>query len=158
MPHRRSLRRRRVIALIALGVVVFFVISALLARVLSVDGAERSAITSLVQAEARGDARAMIDAIEGCRGSAACRQRVAQDARELTRTGSIAILALNPSAGFSLSSTLGTARVAWRAGNHLPVVQCVRVRRAGNALSGLRVELLKISARIKTDADCPARY
>jgi hypothetical protein len=158
MPRRRSLRRPRIIALIALGVVVFLIISALLARVLSVDGAERSAITSLVQAQARGDARAMIDKIEGCERSAACRERVAQNAQELARTGSVVILELNPSAGFSLTSTIGTARVAWRAGNHLPVTQCVRVRRAGNALSGLRVELLEISRRIKTDADCPARY
>lgn len=156
--RRSPIRRPQVIALIIIGVVVFFIISALLARVLSVDGAERSAITSLVQAEARGDAPAMLGAIEGCRASAACRQRVALDVHHLTQTGSVKILSLNPSAGFSLSSTLGTARVAWRAGSHLPVTQCVRVRRAGNALSGLRVQLLEISARIKTDGDCPARY
>ena len=52
------------------------------------------------------------------------------------------ILEIQSSAGFSLGSTLGTARVAWRAGTSLPVVQCVRVKRAGNAISGLRVELL----------------
>ena len=84
--------------------------------------------------------------------------RVAQDAAALRRSGSVSILTLDPSAGFSLSSTLGTARVAWRAGGSLPIVQCVRVRRAGNALSGLHVELLEISARIKSDAGCPARY
>lgn len=158
MPRQRVLRRPHFLALIALGVVVFLLISALLARVLSIDGAERSAITSLVQAEARGDAPAMVDRIERCRASATCRRRVTEDARDLRRAGTVAILELNPSAGFSLSSTLGTARVAWRAGTSLPVVQCVRVRRAGNALSGLHVELLEISARIKTDADCPARY
>ena len=158
MRRQPALRRRRLIGVIALGLVVFLVISGLLARVLSVGGAEQSAITSLVQAEARGDTAAMINQIQGCAGNAACRQRVAFDARYLTRTGSIKILELNPSSGFSLISTVGTARVAWRAGNSLPVVQCVRVRRAGNVLSGMRVELLKISARIKTDADCPARY
>ena len=46
--------------------------------------------------------------------------------------------------------------MAWDVGWSLPIVQCVRVRRAGNVLSGLRVELLEISPRIKTDADCPA--
>jgi hypothetical protein len=158
MPRRRTLRRPRIIALIVLGVAVFLIISALLARVLSVDGAERSAITSLVQAEARGDAPAMVGLIEGCRASAACRQRVAQNALELKRTGSVLILSMDASAGFSLASTLGTARVAWRAGNHLPVTQCVRVRRAGNALSGLHIDLLEISRRIKTNADCPAHY
>jgi hypothetical protein len=152
------MRRPLLLALIAVGVIVFLVVSALLARVLSVDGAERAAITSLVQAEARGNAPAMTRLIDGCRRSAACRQRATQDALELSRPGKVAILELNSSAGFSLSSTLGTARVAWRAGNGLPVVQCVRVRRAGNVFSGLRIELLEISLRIASNADCPARY
>ena len=68
------------------------------------------------------------------------------------------MIKLDPSAGFSLGSTLGTARVAWRIGNGLPIVQCVRVRRAGNLISGLRVELLEISRRIPSDHACPAKY
>ena len=150
--------RRLYIVGIALGVVLFLAISALLARVLSVDGAERSAITTLLQAQARGDATGMIRLIQGCQHDPACQQRAAQNVARLTRPGDVKILELNPSAGFSLSSTLGTARVAWRAGNALPIVQCVRVRRAGNVLSGLHVELLEISARIKTDTSCPAHY
>lgn len=152
------MRRPRVIGLIVLGVVIFAVISALLARVLSLDGAERAAITSLVQAEARGDARAMVAQIDGCSHEPACRRRVARDAVALARPGAVSILELDQSAGFSLTSTVGTARVAWRAGNALPVVQCVRVRRAGNVLSGFHVRLLVLSARIRTDADCPPRY
>jgi hypothetical protein len=147
-----------VFVLIALGVIVFLVISALLARVLSVDGAERNAITALIQAEARGDAAAMVNRIQDCGRSPACRARATEDALNLDRQGKVVILELNPSAGFSLSSTVGTARVAWRAGNSLPVVQCVRVHRAGDVLSGLRVELLEISRRIKSDTACPARY
>jgi hypothetical protein len=100
----------------------------------------------------------MSDKIRGCAASLSCQARVAADAAALRRAGTVLILQLNPSAGFSLGSTLGTARVAWRAGSALPVVQCVRVRRAGNALTGQHVELLEISARIKTSADCPARY
>jgi hypothetical protein len=152
------MRRPLLIGLILLGLALFVVISALLARVLSIDGAEQAAITSLVQAEARGDARAVIAQIKGCSRSAACSQRAAKDALKLTRPGKVVLLELNQSAGFSLTSTLGTARVAWRAGSALPVVQCVRVRRAGNVLSGLHVELLDVSRRIKTDADCPANY
>jgi hypothetical protein len=144
--------------LVVFGVVLFLAISALLARAFSVGGAEQGAITSLIQAEARGDSRGMIAVIEGCAKKSFCRQRAAQDALALSRQGTITILQLNQSAGFSLSSTIGTARVAWRAGNGLPIVQCVRVRRAGNVLSGLRVELLEISPRIKTSGDCPARY
>jgi hypothetical protein len=146
------------IGLIVLGLALFLVISALLARALSVDGAEQAAITSLVQAEARGDARSVIAQIRGCSGSAACTRRATANALKLTRPGKVILLELNQSAGFSLTSTLGTARVAWRAGNTLPIVQCVKVRRAGNVLSGLHVELLEVSARIHTDADCPASY
>ena len=151
------MRRSLLIGLIALGVVVFLVISALLARALSVDGAEQAAITSLIQAEARDNSGAMVAEIRGCGRSAACRRRVSYDAAKLVRAGRVTILELNQSASFSLTSTVGTARVVWRAGNALPVVQCVRVRRAGNVLSGLRVELLEVSVRIKTIADCPAR-
>lgn len=152
------MRGLRLFVLIVVGLIVFLIISAVLARVLSVDGAERSAITSLVQAQARGDAAGMIKRIHGCSSDPACRQRAREDAASLKRSGSVKVLELDASAGFSLGSTLGTARVAWRAGSALPVVQCVRVRRAGNALSGLDVQLLEISRRIKSTSGCPAHY
>lgn len=152
------MRRAQVLVLIAVGLVVFLAISAVLARVLTVDGAERSAITLLLQAQARGDAAGMVERIHGCAGEPACRQRAVVNAAALRRPGKLVILELNPSAGFSLGSTTGTARVAWRAGGSLPIVQCVRVRRAGNALGGLRVQLLEISRRIKSNTGCPARY
>ena len=53
---------------------------------------------------------------------------------------------------------MGTARVAWLVGSSLPIVQCVRVRHAGDVLQGFRIELLRLSLRIKSDADCPARF
>jgi len=140
---------------IALGVLLFLAISAVLARVFSVDGAERSAITSLVQIEAKGNADGVINRLDGCAQDAACRARAVADAAVLKHSGSISILQLEPSAGFSLTGTLGTARVAWNVGGSLPIVQCVRVRRAGNALSGLRVELLSISPKLAGDATCP---
>jgi len=70
----------------------------------------------------------------------------------------VSIIQLQPSTSFSVAGTLGTARVAWNVAGSLPIVQCVRVRRAGNAISGLRVELLEISPRIKSDSACPARF
>jgi hypothetical protein len=152
------MRRPYLMVLVAVAVLLFLLVSALLARVFSIDGAERSAITALVKAEARGDAGAMRAQIEGCRVTSACQERVAQDVAALRRPGTLSILQVNPSAGFSLGSTVGTARVAWRADGSLPVVQCVRVRRAGNALTGLHVQLLEISRKIRTDSDCPARY
>lgn len=150
--------RRVYFLLIALGVLVFLAVSLLLARVFNVDGAERTAITGLVAAEARGDVNGMIERIERCAQSQACLARVSHDAATLTRRGNLAIIELQTSAGFSLTSTLGTARVAWTVNRSLPIVQCVRVRRAGDVIRGLRVQLLAISARIPSDADCPARF
>ena len=150
--------RRHYLALILIGIVLFLAISAVLARVFSADDAERSAITSLIQAEARGDSSAMIAGITGCATSASCRARVAQNAAALTRSGAVSILQLDTSTSFSLTTTLGTARVAWQTRSSLPIVQCVRVRRAGNALSGLRVELLAISQRIESDSVCPTTF
>ena len=49
---------------------MFIGVSALLARAWSVDGAERSAITDLVEAEARGDQAGVVARIKGCDQSA----------------------------------------------------------------------------------------
>ena len=70
----------------------------------------------------------------------------------------LSIIQLQPSTSFSLGGTEGTARVAWNAGGSLPIVQCVKVRRAGNPISGLSVQLLVVSKRIASDAACPAHY
>lgn len=144
--------------LIAIAVLVFLVVSAVLARVFNADGAESAAITELVKVQARGDRAGMLERIQGCRTSPACQARVALDATALRRQGKVSILELTPSTGSSLGGTLGTARVAWDAGGSLPVVQCLRVRRTGNALSGIHIELLEISARIKSSVDCPRRF
>jgi hypothetical protein len=152
------LRRRKVVSLVALGVLVFLVISALLARAFSANSAEQSAITDLVRAEAAGNEAGMLTRIEGCAQSASCRARVAQDAAALKRPGTVSIINLQPSTSFSLAGLTGTARVAWRAGSSLPIVQCVRVRRSGDVVSGLHIHLLELSARIKTNGACPSRY
>jgi hypothetical protein len=152
------LRRRTLLSLVALGVLVFLVISALLARAFSANGAEQTAITNLVKAEAAGNEPGMLARIDGCAQSASCRARVAHDAADLKRAGSVSIINLQPSTSFSLSGMTGTARVAWRAGSSLPIVQCVRVRRSGDVISGLHVHLLELSARIKSNRKCPSRY
>lgn len=152
------MRRRTLLSLIALGALVFLVISALLARAFSANGAEQTAITNLVKAEAAGNEARMLSRIDGCEQSASCRARIAHDAADLKRQGSVSIINLQPSTSFSLSGTTGTARVAWRAGSSLPIVQCVRVRRSGDVISGLHVHLLELSARIKSNHQCPERY
>jgi hypothetical protein len=152
------MRRPYVIGLIGLGIVVFLVISAFLARAFSVGDAEDAAITSLVKAEARGDTAGLISLLTGCRTDVACRAQAATVTATLRHPGVVKIAEINPSSTFSLTSTLGTARVAWLAGSSLPRTQCVRVRHAGSVFSGFRVELLKVSRRIVTDAECPAHF
>ena len=152
------MRRRYILLLVALGVVLFLAISVGLARVLGANGAEESAITALVKAEATGDQSAMLSRIQDCAQSPLCRSRVAQNVANLRRPGAVTIIQLEPSTSFSLGGVVGTARVAWKAGSSLPIVQCVRVRRSGDVFGGLTVQLLEISARIKSDSSCPARY
>jgi hypothetical protein len=150
--------RRLYLLLIAAGLVVFLAVSALLARVWSAGGAESAAITTLIKDEARGDEDGVIAQITGCRSDPACQARAAANVAALRRPGGVSIITEQPSAGFSLTGTTGTARVAWLVGSSLPIVQCVRVRRAGNAISGLRVELLNVSLRIPSNHDCPPRF
>lgn len=150
--------RRANLLLIVVGVIVFLGISALLARAFNADGTERTAITSLVQAEAAGDASGVRTRLDAC-GGAACRARTVTLASSLRRPGHVVILTLDTSASFSLSATTGTARVAWdTTASKLPIVQCVRVHRAGSILSGFTIHLVRLSARIKSDADCPSRF
>ena len=143
---------------IPLGLALFLFISLILARVFGTEGAERTAITLLIKDEAAGNQAGMVSRIQDCAHSSACRARMAHDASTLKRAGSVSVLQLLPSTGFSLTSTVGTARVAWKTPGSLPVVQCVRVRRAGDAVSGITIELLKLSARINSGANCPRSF
>lgn len=152
------MRRRYVISLIVLAIVLFLVISALLARAFNVGGAEDAAITNLVRAEGRGDTKAVIALISGCASSPACRAHAARLSAKLRHPGAVATVAIQNSSSFSLGSTVGTTRVVWIAGQSLPRTQCVRVRHAGSVIAGFRIELLKVSPRIVTDADCPSRF
>jgi hypothetical protein len=150
--------RRVYIVGIVVGILLFLVISALLARVFSANSAEQSAITSLVQSEAKGDVNEIVNQVRRCRTDPSCRQRAAVNAAALKHAGSVSIIQLQPSTSFSLGGTEGTARVAWNVGGSLPIVQCVKVRRAGNPVGGLSVQLLVVSKRIASDAACPAHY
>ena len=73
-------------------------------------------------------------------------QAAAHDAR---------ILRVDGVGGFALAGRTETGRVAWRAGAGLPVVQCVRVRRTGDPLTGYDVTVVGVSRPIAREADCP---
>ena len=113
----------------------------------------------MLQDQARGDTNALISRIQGCDSSAACRERAAYNASHLKGSGQISVLKLQTAAGgVTLGNSEGVAKVAWRIGSGLPIVQCVRVRRAGNPITGLHVELLAVSKRIPSESDCPQSF
>jgi hypothetical protein len=134
-------------------VFMFLGISALLARGLTGAGTERSRVLDLVEAEARGDADAVLAALPACRAEPACAQVTRDRTEQLRRPGEVEILTYTPSVRIALTRVTGTGRVAWRAGDSQPVVQCVRVRRDG-PLTGGDVELLAVSAPIGGEESC----
>jgi hypothetical protein len=111
----------------AAGVAVFLAVALLLARVLGVAGVERSAV---------------VDAVKG-------------QAAVLNRTGKVRVLNIKPTTRFALGGGTHVARVAWKAGDALPVVQCVTLRRDGGVLDGYDVRVLRVSRPIPRDANCP---
>ena len=149
------MRRARVLIPIAFALFVFVGLSFLLARGLAGSGTERSKVLALLRAQAAGDADGVLDRLPACNREPACADATRDRVTELRRDGAVQILNYQPSARLALTRKLGTARVAWRAGTSLPVVQCVRVRREG-PLTGGAVELLSLSAPIDGEAGCPS--
>jgi hypothetical protein len=147
------LRRVTLVTAVVFGLFVFLGVSFLLARALTGEGAERARVLDVLRAQARGDARAVLDKLPACAREPACalvtRERVAQ----LKRPGKVQILNYRPSIRVTMTRRAGTGRVAWRAGGSLPVVQCVKALREG-PLTGGGVELLAISKPIGLEASC----
>jgi hypothetical protein len=141
------------LALIA-GVLLFLVISVLLARFLSAENAERDQELALLAAQARGDLNGMLAQLTGCRHSPACLATVTSNASQLRRAGAVKILSLKSRTAYSLTGATGKTRLAWTVIGRLPVVQCVEVRRTGNAVAGIDIALLSLSAPIGNEADC----
>jgi hypothetical protein len=144
-------RHRRWVA-VGAGIIVFVVISALLARWLGTENSERDAVLDVLQAQARGDADAMLREID-CRDDA-CRRRVRDNARALRAAGDVTIVRLDSKTSHSLGSATGSTRVVWITPDRLTTVQCLRVRRSGTPLSGQSVTLLDLSAPIGRETAC----
>jgi hypothetical protein len=148
-----SRTRTRIVIPLVFAVFVFAGLCVLLARGLTGSGTERAEVLELVRAEARGDADAVLAKLPACRREPACAETTRERAAELRRPGEVQILSYTPSVRLALTRKVGTGRVAWRAGDALPVVQCVRVRRDG-PLTGGDVELLSVSAPIDREGSC----
>ena len=148
------MRRRPAILLAAgFGVFVFLGLSFLLARGLTGSSTERGKVLDVLEAQARGDADAVLSMLPACAAEPACKQVTQQRVAELARAGEVEILNYVPSTKLSLTRKTGSGRVAWRAGESLPVVQCVRVRREG-PLTGGGVTLLALSKPIDPEGSC----
>jgi hypothetical protein len=148
------MRRRPAILLAAgFGVFVFLGLSFLLARGLTGSSTERGKVLDVLEAQARGDAGAVLSMLPACAAEPACKQVTEQRVAELERPGEVEILNYVPSTKLSLTRRTGSGRVAWRSGEGLPVVQCVRVRREG-PLTGGGVTLLALSKPIDPEGSC----
>ena len=150
-------RGRRVLRILfAIGVIVVLVVSAGLARFLSVENAERAKEVALIQAEVDGNTAAMLDQLSGCRESRSCVASVKANASDprLRRSGGVKILQLEASTAYSPFGATGKTRLAWTVIGTLPVVQCVDVRRTGNLLTGIHVQLLGLSPPIDNEGVC----
>jgi len=152
------MRRPLRLLLLALGAVAFLAISLALGRVLSANGAERDAILTLLRAQARGDATAMVAQIDGCARRPSCPARARANALRLRAPGKVELVRLDASTSFSLGGTSGVARVVWNTPTHETVVQCVAVHRGGDVVGGLSVELRALSGPIGHQSDCPSAF
>jgi hypothetical protein len=142
------------VTIVAVSLILFLLISILLARYLLTENVERDDILHVLQAQAAGDTARELALLDGCRTQPTCAATVRASAATLKRPGAVKILSIkSPTAG-SLIAATGTTRVAWTVIGRLPVVQCVVVRRTGDALRGLHVSLLSLSAPIAGEADC----
>jgi hypothetical protein len=139
-----------------IAALLFLAASGLLARFLSTENVERDDDLALIQAQARGDVNGMLGKLSGCRESPGCVATVKQNAANprLRRAGAVKILSIKSSTSYSPTGATGNTRLAWTVIGKLPVVQCIRVRRTGNFVKGIKVSLLTLSAPIPNEADC----
>ena len=143
--------------LIALGIVIFLVISFGVTRWLTRENRERDAVLHALQAQARGDAPGVLALLPGCAATQRCRALVEANARRLRRAGDVKILNYESGTRYALGDATGTVRVAWDIGTRGDtVVQCVTVHRGGAAFLGGSVDLRAISAPIPQEGSCPA--
>ena len=149
----RSRARRRVA--LAAAVVAFLVVSAIVARWLQADNAERAKVVRLLQAQTAGDPRAMAAELDGC--DAACSAKLERLAERLSGEGEMEIVRYDSQTSRALGADRGSTRVVWQRGGQdrlLPTVQCIDVRRTGTAVTGPGVTLVGLSAPIGREASC----
>ena len=140
------------LVVIAVADVAFLAVSAGVARWLTADNAERDKVTALLHAQLRGDAAGMLRELDECSGG--CVARVRANAARLRRPGRLLIAAYASSTSHALGADTGQTRVVWKTPTTLTVVQCVTVKRTGDPLRGMSIQLLGISGPIPRQSAC----
>jgi hypothetical protein len=144
--------------IIAVAVVAFLAASFVIARWLNGDTVERAAVTRLLEAQARGDANAMLRRLEDCHDPT-CVAIVRSNADRLRSPGELKIALYQSQTAHALASRTKFTRVVWFTPQLLArgdtKVQCVLVRRAGNVFAGTTVSLLRLTAPIGRESSCP---
>jgi hypothetical protein len=138
---------------IAAAVVAFLAVSLVVTRWLQADNAERAKVERLLEAQARGDDDAMLREIDPC-DDVKCVIGVKRLALDLRGEGKVEIVRYDSETAHALGPKSGPTRVVWQRPGILPTVQCVGVRRTGNALTGPDVTLVSLSAPIEREASC----
>jgi hypothetical protein len=149
-------RRRRLLAIAVPLVVGFLGVSFVVARFLTVENRERSAIYTLLRAQTSGDPARVLRELHEC--DTACAAKLRAFVPRLRATAAPKIARLDSRTAYSLGSESGFTRVVWVAGaDARPVVQCVLVGRHGSPLTGRSVSLLRLTAPLADNEDpCPA--
>ncbi|HEV2061774.1 MAG TPA: hypothetical protein VGR12_02885 [Solirubrobacteraceae bacterium] len=136
-----------------MAVAVFGAISFLVARWLATDATERAKVERLLEAQLRGDVDAMAREMTDC--FARCEDRLTRLAERLKQPGAdLRIARYDSETARALGDDTGPTRVVWFAGEGLPTVQCVEVRRRGTPLTGPSVSLLRLGPPIEREAPC----
>ena len=139
--------------LIAAAVIAVLAISALVARWLNNDTAERAKVVDLLRAQAKGDAATMLKIVD-CPDTA-CEQLIRENARTQRGRGELKIALYQSQTAHSVTSRTKPTRVVWFTPGRLTTVQCVLVRRSGNVIAGGSITLLRLSAPIGRESSCP---
>jgi hypothetical protein len=142
------------IGLLAAAAAAFVVLSLVIARALTLGNAERDAVYRLVRAEAAGDQATVLSRVRGCVGDAACIGRVRRTIARVQHPGTAKLLRFDGPGGIALTGRSGPARVAWKVGTALPVVQCVRLRTTGDPVGGYTVRITGVDEPTALDEPC----
>lgn len=138
-------QRRRLLTIAVPATVLVLIVGFFVARWLTTENHERDAVFTLLEREAAGDERGVLDRLDGC--DAACAAKVRAFLPRVKGAGAVKIARLDSGTSYSFGDKTGTTRVVWVHGvDARPIVQCVVVRRHGGPLTGRSVSLLRLSA------------